>query len=704
LWLDELRVTDVRKDAGTAARFNASGNLADFATYGFQIQTQDAYFRGLSSATRGGSNNNLGSGQTNTSYSFNWSMNIDKFLPPSWGARLPISYRYSKSTSTPLLRTRSDVVLPEEVRKEEQSVSETQAFSFSESLDRKGKSPLFNLLLNRQSFSFSYSRTQGRSVNSPYSFGENYSMKGSYEMGVSDPPTLPIFFWTKWIPIAKRASDSRLGLYPNTWNWSASYDRNLRISDDINLKRTTTVSRDFNGSIDVRYNVFENLNTTFNYSTRRDMTDLDEVKFSFNNPKLGTEINYRQRFDLKYDPKLLSWLTWTYSYNANYSDDFDRTSGTKRATMGQGWAMGGTFNHRVLLGAKGATTTARPVRRGGVRTGEGAQQEEKPEGDGRSWLETPKSVLRFLTGWIEPVTYSYGQGYKAFTPGMLDRPSFKYRFGLDRELGVPLTSDNRARSAGENHAYSFGSGFTLFGGLSTTVKYSFAEDEELIKQGPRYRGTSIGWPDLAIRISQFRKLPLIRGVVNKFIDIFSPRTGYSRRTQESFDVDNNFLVSKKVTRGFSPLLAINFKVWRSLSVSGSYTLDENDEERYNTGDGSLQTNTKTENQTIAATAKYSFSAPGGISMPLFGKVKFTSTVDIDVSVRYAASKSETAKINQPFYVSSDKSDMSVVPTISYSFSRQIRGGLSGRWQDTNDATTNRNSHVRQLQIWVEIRF
>jgi len=705
VWLDELRVTDVRKDAGTAARFNIAGNLADFGNFGFQIQSQDAYFRGLSSATRGGSNNNLGSGQTNTNYSVNWSMNLHKFLPPSWGAQLPVSLRYSKSISTPLLRARSDVVLPADVRKEEQTISETQSFSASESFERKGSNPLFNLLLNRQSMSWSYSRTEGRSVNSPYNFGENYSLKGSFDMGVSKVPTLPIFFWTKGIPIFKKASASKLGLYPNSWLFSANYNRSIRISDDINFKRTTTISRDFTGAVDIRYNILQNLNTTFNYSTKRDLNNLDEIIISFKNPKLGTEINYRQGFDLKYDPKLLTWLTWSYSFNADYSDDFDRATGTRRSNLGQSWGMGGTFDHRALLTGRAAAGGVRTTRRGGVRTGEGAVKEEvKKDGTGKSWLEAPKSVLRFLTGWIEPVTYSYGKGYKSFVPGMLERPPLNYRFGLQREPDVLLTSDNRARSAGENYAYSFGSGFSLLGGISTTVKYSQSEDKDLIKQGPRYRNKSVGWPDLSIRIQQFKTLPLIKGVVNKFIEIFSPRTGYTRRVQESFDIDNDFLISRRITRGFNPLISINFKLWRSLSISGSYTFDKSEDEKYNTGDGTLQGHTKTDNRTIAATSKYSFSAPGGLAIPLFGKVKFTSTVDIDLAVRYASSKSETAKLGQGFYVSSDKSDFSVGPTISYSFSRQIRGGLSGRWQDTNDATTNRNSHVRQIQIWVEIRF
>ena len=706
VWLDELRVTDVRKDAGTAARFNISGNLADFGNFGFQIQSQNAYFRGLSSATRGGSNNNLGSGQTNTSYSVNWSMNLQKFLPPSWSAQLPVSVRYSKSIATPLLRARSDVVLPAEVRKEEQTISETQSLSASESFERKGSNPLFNLLLNRQSLSWSYSRTEGRSVNSPFNFGENYSLKGSFDMGISKVPTLPIFFWTKGIPVIKRAGESRLGLYPNSWMFSANYNRSIRISDDINLKRTTTIARDFSGGVDVRYNVFKNLSTTFNYSTKRDLNNLDEFNLSFKNPKLGTEINFHQNFDLKYDPKLLAWLTWSYSFSVDYGDDYDRAAGTRRSSLGQSWGMGGTFDHRALLSGRAPAGRAPAGRRGGVRTGEGAtKQEDRKKDAGQSWLNAPKSVLRFLTGWVEPVTYTYGEGYKSFVPGMLERPALKYRFGLQRDPEVLVTSDTRARSAGENSSYSFGSGFSLFGGITTTVKYSQAEDRELIKSGgPRYRGKSVGWPDMSIRIQKFKSLPLIKGVVNKFIEVFAPRTGYTRRVQESFDIANNFTVSRRVTRGFNPLLSVNFKVWRSFSVSGSYTVDKNEDVRFSTGNGSPQGNTRTENSTIAISSKYSFSAPGGIALPLFGKVKFTSSVDIDVAVRHAASKSETEKLGKGFYVSSKKSDFSVVPTISYSFSRQIRGGLSGRWQDTNDAITNRNSHVRQLQIWVEIRF
>ncbi|MBI4720460.1 MAG: cell surface protein SprA, partial [Chitinivibrionia bacterium] len=129
IWLDELRVSDVRKDVGTAARISVNGTLADLLNYGFGYQTIDPYFRQVSSATRGGGDNNLGSGKTQTNYNYNLTFNLDRFTPKSWGMRLPISYSYAKSTTIPLLRTSSDIVLPDDVRDLEKTVSESRNFS-----------------------------------------------------------------------------------------------------------------------------------------------------------------------------------------------------------------------------------------------------------------------------------------------------------------------------------------------------------------------------------------------------------------------------------------------------------------------------------------------------------------------------------------------------------------------------------------------
>ncbi|MBD3257303.1 cell surface protein SprA, partial [candidate division GN15 bacterium] len=101
VWIDELRVTDVRKDPGTAVRADISGTMADFITYSLSYEHRDPYFRGLSQATRGGSQNNLGSGRENTQFNYSSTLNLHKFLPRSWNARLPITFGYIETEEIP---------------------------------------------------------------------------------------------------------------------------------------------------------------------------------------------------------------------------------------------------------------------------------------------------------------------------------------------------------------------------------------------------------------------------------------------------------------------------------------------------------------------------------------------------------------------------------------------------------------------------
>lgn len=312
--------------------------------------------------------------------------------------------------------------------------------------------------------------------------------------------------------------------------------------------------------------------------------------------------------------------------------------------------------------------------------------------------------LRFLTGWIQPVGYKYSESFSNSVPGMLERPSLAYRFGLESETDVPIGENRLNPFSGEKKNYEFSSGFTFLGGIATTVAFKESVSQDLIRQGDRTRSTSTSWPDLNIRIQRFTTLPLLKPIVNKFIDIFAPKTSYSRSIKETENIDDGFTTDRNETQSYSPLLSINFKLLRTLSFSGSYTYSRTMSESYNRTTGLLQTETRSERKSIAFTGQWQFSAPAGIAIPLFGKVKFKSDVKISVNVKRNASKSETSREGGPWAISTDKSDFSVSPVISYTFSRQVTGGLKGRWQDTNDAYQNRKSHIRELQIWAEIRF
>lgn len=698
VWIDELRVTDVRSDVGTAGRVSFNGNLADLGNYSFSYQSQDPYFRGISTSTRGGSSQNLGSGNTQTQMSYSASVNIDKFIPRSWGIKLPVSYNYSKNTQTPLLRTGSDIVLPEEKRKEEQTINESKSITVSPSIKKAGsKNPLYSLLFNRLTASFSYRRSTRTSVSSPYNFGESYNVRSGFNFGVSRPPTLPIFFWTKWIPIAKKVANTKLGLYPTSWKVSGDYSRNLTITDDVNNVRRSSFDRKMNARMDLSYKLFDNLSTSLKLDTRRDLSAPDAIDLTFKKLKLGIEESFSQSFNADYKPVIFSFLKNDLSYKTSYSDRFDRSTESLQSSFTRSWSVKGSFYHLKLFGGSGGRS-ALDRSKGRSRGGNKA----KEQSSNRPFYDPPLAVLRFLTGWINPIQYSYGEQFGYKLPGMKIRPSLKYRFGIITTPDVETVNQVNNPSSNISKTYSLSSGFTILSGIKTEVKFSRTVKEDLIKKGAKYENITTNWPELSIRISRFSHLPLIKGVVNKIIDVFSPKTGYSKSIREQIDVNGGWKISRTISVNHSPLLSVNFKVFRSLSLSSSYTLSKDIKEAYKSTSGDFQSQQETTRKTLGASTRYSFSSPSGIKIPILGRLKFKSSVSISLDVKRNISITETYGTSGNLQTSTNKSDLAITPNITYSFSNSLTGGLRMRWTDTN--TNGKKSHLREISISIEIRF
>lgn len=719
VWIDELRVTDVRKDVGNAARVSVNGSLADLVTYNFTYEHRDAYFRGLSQATRGGSKNNLGSGQETNVVSAGGTLNVSKFLPRSWTARLPLTYSYSESEAIPLLRNNSDVVLPEEVRELEKSTSRAVKVSTSESFQKKGSNLLFNAFLNRQKITMSYSRSHKKNVSSPLIFVENYNMKAEYNMGVATPPSVPLFGWAKSIPLMKKMSEMRLALYPSKWRWDATFNRSLQVKDDIDYNRTSSFSRTFNGRMDMAYRPFSSLSIDFNLGTKRDLTDPELVNLSLTNAKLGLENSYNQSLRISYDPKIVTFLTSAVSYSAAYTDSYNRSTFARSTSLTKNWSLSGDFRHALLLGTKQRKRT-RPSggRRGTVRGGVRPVPEEPEDGvkdddkdsekdkePGTPIYEPILDGLRFMTNWLQPVRYRYTEGFNRSIPGALEKLPWRYRLGLDAMAEFPTISSSRNPSMGESVAYELSSGFSLLGGITTTVGYKTSINRSLTAVGTdRTEGVSISWPEVSLQIRRFTTLPLLKPYVNWFIDVFSPRTSYSRQVKKTENLDRGFTITETETINRSPVLSLNLKLLQRLSLTGSYNVTKTVEERNDRSSGVAQGETHTTKESIALATKFSFSAPGGIKIPLLGRLKFKSMVSIDFSIQYASNLVEKSGQGSPFTPFTNTSSFSASPVISYSFSSKIRGGISARWQDTNDLQRNKKSHVREIQLWTEIRF
>ncbi|MFH2036893.1 MAG: cell surface protein SprA [Candidatus Zixiibacteriota bacterium] len=704
IWLNELQVTEVRDDVGLAARLTVSGNVADLFSYNANYNYMNSYFRKISESTKGGGADNLGSGKSTTSYGFGISFSLDKFMPRSLGAKLPVNMRYSKSTDRPLLQYNSDIILPEELRDEESSINKSKSFSISESVSKKTKNPLFTILLNNIRTNFSYSRNDSKSPATPMSLSENISSNMSYGFTIAKVPSLKPFFWTKPIPLLNKLQENKFYLIPKSLNTSGKYSRNFRVQRNSSDVLSTNMKRDFTGSFRLGYKMSDNIEMNYSMDTRRDLSDLETVVFSFNPKKfkLGKETSYNQAFGTTYNPILFNFLTHKFIFSTSYRETFNVSNDTRQVTSSKSYGIGGSFNHKQLFGADKKSSRVAQQRRRNKDESNVTVIEKKTNIIARL-LKPPKKVLAFLTGWIEPFSYDYKEAYSYSFVGLRERATFGFRFGLTDDPGALVdssaTSIGTRNSIGKSTSYSLRSGTTLLGGLKTDVSFARSIREDIKKETNPQKSVSTTFPDINFSIRQFTTFKFL----NPLIKVFSPRTKYSRSKAQSIDLTTGFVTSEKITTTQSPFLSFNFAIMRGMDINFTNSKTITEDKRFNKVDGSIQTYSKSTANNTSISTKYSFNWPGGFKIPIFGRLRIRSTMSIALDIDLRKQKPEQL-IDGKLESKGERTDFQITPTIQYSFSSQIKGSISGRWQDTNDKQQQKKSHVREIRITVDIRF
>lgn len=695
VWIDELRLTDVRDDVGMAASLSLSGNLSDLITYNLSYSNRDAYYRGVSSATKGGAANNLGSGTTKKNYTFSGSLRLEKFFPRSLELRLPISFNWSQSVQEPLLRSGTDITIPEELKKDETSVSVNKGFSVSQSFNKKTKNILFAAFLNRLKTKFRYNVSNGHSANQPYYFRENYSAGASFSLSVKKVPKIQPLFWMRSLKVPFGIAGTNLYLYPTQFEVNGSM--NSKYSKSLNQSGTnpTTIRRDFKGSLRMGFKIFDNLSGNYNFSTNRDLIDPKTINITFNPKsfKLGVEQSYRQDFKLSYNPKIFKFLTHKIDYSTNYSDTYRSSqnsdpyhSASNKVNIGLNLSL----KHDALFGTN---KRARNVRR------------NTNDGGGSIFSIFGKALtgLRYITDAIKPISAKFGGGRSLAYPSLAQKADLKFRFGFTEDPGVEQVSVNTGTvrlSKSLNKSFSANSGVSLFSGISADVKFSRSERETFITS-PAIN-ISQTWPDINFNLRSIKGLWIIGRVLNKI----SPSSKFIRTKSSAQRKNEGHPHNETIKESFSPLFSFSFVLFKAMRSSIRIEKSLTTAKKINGVKGNVTDITKKGQQSISFKTSYSFKSPKGIKLPIFGRIKFQSQMSISLDVSYKKNKSESAKETggYKFNITEDKTNLAITPQASYSFSTTVKGGLRAQWTDSNDARQRKKSHTRQLGLWVEMRF
>lgn len=95
LWVNEIRLSEIENDGGYAGNASLNFNLGDFAVVNTSASYTSVGFGNIDSkpAERNQS--------TQSAFSINTSVNVDKFLPEKTGMKIPVNYSYSQTIEDP---------------------------------------------------------------------------------------------------------------------------------------------------------------------------------------------------------------------------------------------------------------------------------------------------------------------------------------------------------------------------------------------------------------------------------------------------------------------------------------------------------------------------------------------------------------------------------------------------------------------------
>jgi cell surface protein SprA len=698
VWLDELRVTDVRRKSDFAGRLQAVARFSDFFDLTLAYNRMGADFFPLSARTP--------SGATNTGQSVRLNVKADKLLPPSLGLSLPVSVSWQKTVALPRLKPGSDIILTGASRDLERTENTTLNYSFSHSFNKNTNSWLWNLALNRIRTSYSFSRSEGISPTVPISRVDTYRGTGNYDLNVKAKPSVKPLFWTRYLFLPGSFYNSQLFFLPTQLGFGGEV--NGRTSQSVTQRGIPTDSRvkDLSLSGNTALALFSSMRTSYSLQSSRDISQPGRLKLSINPSKLklGSEQSFQQRFETSFQPRIIQMIENRVTFTSSYAENSDikRNPDSTRTTQTSGTLkLDLTFNIQSLFSNRGRPAPKEMEKDKGKpdedREGRGDESEKKAEPGSGNWV-----INRFVGFFrsIKPLRGSYVKDKKLNVQGLLDRPSWQYLFGFaDRTTARSKTTTGLGslNSSVFSDNYNLGSGLQPGQGVDINGNYTLRKTVSHSSAEP-LKTSSITFPDLTLNVSGLEKLSLFR----KVSSTVTLQTGYTRKVDENGNASTGEKYKRDTAINMAPLAAINVTFKNNVRATLRYDLNLNISENLKK-EGVANRDTRGTDNSLKLTLSYNLTAPRGLKLPFLKKVKFNSQLSLNLDITSRNTKS-VATANGVQSVESQRSQLVVEPKLSYQFSRAITGSVRARWDDSNDKIQKRKHHIRELGISAEIRF
>jgi hypothetical protein len=671
VWINEIRLTDPRRDPGTSFNLGLSSTFGDLMNWDLSFNREDDEYRTL--------NRKHPTNRISSTIGTRSKINLNKFLPDRWGVGMPLSLSYSRGLLLPKYKTGTDILLQGAEKTKERTLTIDQSANLSLRKQTASENSLARILLDP--FKISTSIVERKST-SPTHLDTTRTTTGSISYGYS--PSLPTL---------KPANGLEFAYFPDNINFSSGYSRARHAS--ISLAQTDTTTR--TKTIDLREgmtasgsgglkpfkitsNVYS-LQSNINYAIDFDRDLNHPLNKKLGGINIGEEVGRRQRVQGTFNSNILNLVDPSFNYSTRYDENHGQDiGGLDRDLRDVGNTNTGdirsSFNLTQFLGYFISENDTSEIQAG-----------------------SPKWILKgfqSVVGKLTPPQGGFSRTRQSTFSWLKGRPDFSYQLGFSRDIGDvdQDTLTNRRDIASTQNSYELRSGIGL-----GSITFNFAlrgGNYEGGHEGQKNWSENLTWPILDLSISGLER----RLAMKRVLQTASFRTSFSTDSEKRGNFQDEVRQDPEHlsrTWKLSPSLQATWQKGITTSISTDFNKHRNESPR------SLS-HTKGNSQSYNLTVGYGLRSPTGIMIPLFGRVRFKSTLDLKLSTQLTQSLEKSFRADEEPIINQHASTLTVTPSARYSFSQSLTGTLELGFKESNNKRLGHTNRDFSLNFSILFKF
>ncbi len=693
IWIDELRLDNIRKKRALSGLLNLQTVLADLGSFSISLQRKSGDFQDLQGRA---------SGNTTTQVSFDGQLNLNKLLPEAWHMSVPIRFSYNRNSSVPRIRRGSDIVLTPEQKANESDIRTRARFNIS--LRKRGapEAPrlLARLFFDRMSASLNFTTNTnetGAITRRTSSTNDNLNGTFSYDLNWPQRKSLKVF---SWLPFFKSLQEAEFFYIPSSARYNARFNRSVRdllsfsavANDTADVISSLNETFTLNETYSLKLTPFRSLSANYDLTVNRDLRN----GFVFSQLQFGRETNRGQSTSFSYSPRISRLFNFNTQYSANYRENLE--TGGQRTVYGntrRGLTTNSTNNASVRVSLNIPTlfqTLARP---------KGKQK------DGFSFLR----LIGRAGSALSPLqaTASRTRTFNIF--GLRGRPSFKFQLGFTDTTHVQRFNTagvTRINTRVISDRASLSSSVRLPTGINVQGSANYTHGRNF--GNANTENENIVLPNLSASWRGLERMPVFRWFLASSNFNFSYQNIHARGGEGG--LGPLFLTSDSRKTDYNPLFSWTSRWKNQMNINIRSNRSQQNALRYqrNVVTDTTDVPPTLQERLIGTTIDESSTLQGNLKYTLKFFKKLQSNIDLDLG--YSTSTNQQKEIprsaapDEPVEPVIRRSESTWQASLSaqYRFSSQFTGGARLRHESRKDRLRDLTNRTWEFRLWGEIRF